>query len=115
MQNTANESKLLGKVSKFKEPFKSIALRVHQIVMATHPNLVPSSMYGMPAYRNPETKGFVCLFRHDEYFTFSLLEGANYEFSNEPSGKMIPTAWFIKEMNDEVEKQLVAILKTAVK
>jgi len=109
MQMSQSEIKLINRVSKYKEPFRTIGLKLHETIMKTRPNLQPSSMYGMPAYRDPDTKKLVCFFRHDEYVTFGLLEDALIEFDDQ--NHMIPTSWFIKEFNDSVEKNIVKTLE----
>ncbi|CDR30076.1 Uncharacterized conserved protein [Acholeplasma oculi] len=109
MQTSQSETKLINRVSKYKEPFRSIGLKLHETIMKTRPELQPSSMYGMPAYRDPNTKKLVCFFRHDEYVTFGLLEDAVFEFDDQ--NQMIPTSWFIKVFNDTVKKNIVSILE----
>ena len=113
MQISPTETKLVNKVSKWKEPYKTLGITLHELIKKTKPELMPSFMYGMPAYRLADSKGLVCFFRHDEYLTFGLLEHAKVEFS--PGvGSMQPTSWFIKEFNDAVIDQLTKILNSIV-
>jgi len=114
MEKSQTEIKLINKVSKYKEPFRTICLRLHEIIMETKPELMPSFMYGMPAYRNKETREIFCFFRHDEYVTFGLQGSAKLEF-REAEGKIQPVAWYLEEINQDVEKQIKEILKQAIK
>ena len=44
------ERDLLAKIAEMPEPDRSLAERVHAIVMASAPDLAPKTWYGMPAY-----------------------------------------------------------------
>lgn len=113
MEMSQAEKKLINKVSKWKEPYKSLGLMLHTLIRETKPELLPSSMYGMPAYRVADTKKLICLFRHDTHLTFSLLDDAKIKFT-EGQGKMQPVAWQIESFNDDVIKQLKDILVSIV-
>ena|SRR5690554_427616 len=113
MQISPTETKLINKVSKWKEPYKTLGLTLHQIIKETKPELMPSFMYGMPAYRKVDTKELVCLFRHDAHFTFALLDHAKVTFGKDAL-MMQPTSWFIKEFNESVRKQVIDILNAIV-
>mgnify|MGYP001159200056 CR=1 FL=1 len=105
------EAKLLKKIAKMKEPNQSIGQKTHQIIMEINPRLEPSSMYGMPAYKHPETNKVVCFFRSDKYFTLGITEDAQF-----PNHQLLhPSYWFIEEMNEEVEETIRSILKIALK
>src|SRR5690554_4765247 len=113
MEKSQTELKLINKVSKYKEPFRSICLKLHEIIMETKPQLLPSFMYGMPAYRNKETREILCFFRQDDFVTFGL-QGSAYLKFKEGSGKIQPIAWYINELNDDVAGQIKAILNEAI-
>ena len=113
MEMSQAEKKLINRVSKWKEPYKSLGLQLHQIIRETKPDLLPSSMYGMPAYRSGDTNKLICLFRHDAKLTFSLLDDAKVTFSS-GIGQIQPVAWQIDTLNDEVIKQIKDILSNIV-
>ena len=56
------EKTLLAKIAAMPEPDRSMAKRVHTIVMASAPSLMPKTWYGMPAYANKDGK-VVCFFQ----------------------------------------------------
>ena len=61
------ESTLLAKVAEMKGSDRAMAKRLHEIVKATAPGLLPKTWYGMPAYANKEGK-VVCYFQSEEKF-----------------------------------------------
>src|SRR5579875_1212830 len=44
------EREVLAKIAEMPEPDRAMAERIHAIVMAAAPDLVPRTWYGMPAY-----------------------------------------------------------------
>jgi hypothetical protein len=44
------ESAVLAKIAEMQEPDRAMAERLHAIVEATAPELLPRTWYGMPAY-----------------------------------------------------------------
>jgi hypothetical protein len=44
------EADLLAKVAEMSEPDRTMAARLHEIVTAAAPGLMPKTWYGMPAY-----------------------------------------------------------------
>ena len=59
------ENDLLAKIAEMPEPDRSIGTRIHEIVTANAPELMPKTWYGMPAYANQEGK-VVCFFQNAE-------------------------------------------------
>ena len=47
---TDGESEVLAKIAEMEQPDRAMAERVHAVVMASAPELVPRTWYGMPAY-----------------------------------------------------------------
>lgn len=89
----------------------SIAERIHSIVMEVNPQLIPASLYRMPAYKHPSSGKIICFFRSDKYFTFGLTEDAQFP----QTSKLHVSSWFIEEMNDEIEQKLKEILRIALR
>jgi hypothetical protein len=87
--------------------------RLHAIIRATAPELVPRLWYGMPAYsRNGK---IVCFFQSAQrfktrYATFGFMHEANLD-----SGAMWPTAYALKEITETEEKRIAALVKQAVR
>lgn len=106
------ERDLLEKIAEMTEPERSMALRLHEIIKAHAPELAPRTWYGMPAY-NKDGK-VLCHYQSaskfkTRYGTFGFSEEANLD-----DGDMWPTAFALKELTDDVEARIIALLKQAV-
>lgn len=106
------ESDVLAKIAAMQKPDRVMAERIHAIVQATAPDLVPRTWYGMPAYAKDDK--VVCFFRDAQkfktrYATFGFSDKANLD-----QGAMWPTDFALREMTAEVEKRIGALVKRAV-
>jgi uncharacterized protein YdhG (YjbR/CyaY superfamily) len=108
----AGESALLAKIAEMPKPDRVMAERVHAIVKASAPDLMPKTWYGMPAYAK-EGK-VVCFFQSADkfksrYATFGFNDTANLD-----EGAMWPTAFALKRLTAADEKKIGALVKKAV-
>lgn len=104
---------LLAKVAEMPEPDRSLATRIHAIVTASAPGLLPKTWYGMPAYANSEGK-IVCFFQAADkfkarYATFGFNDTARLD-----DGSTWPTAFAVKSLTAADEARLAALVKKAV-
>ena len=107
------ESALLAKVAEMKGSDRNMAKRIHAIVKANGPDLMPKTWYGMPAYANRDGK-VVCFFQSAEkfnsrYATFGFSDTANLD-----EGVMWPTSFAVKELTDAEEARIGELVKRAV-
>jgi uncharacterized protein YdhG (YjbR/CyaY superfamily) len=107
------ESDLLAKVTEMPEPDRSMAERLHTIITASAPALLPKTWYGMPAYANKDGK-VVCFFTaaskfNTRYATFGFNDVANLD-----EGAMWPTSFALKELTAAEEAKIAALVKKAV-
>ena len=107
------ESALLAKVAEMKGSDRTMAKRIHAIVKANGPDLMPKTWYGMPAYANKDGK-VVCFFQSAEkfnsrYATFGFSDTANLD-----EGAMWPTSFALKELSDSEEARIGELVKRAV-
>jgi uncharacterized protein YdhG (YjbR/CyaY superfamily) len=105
------EKALLEKVAEMPEPDRSMAERIHKIVTASAPELMPKTWYGMPAYARDGK--VVCFFQaaakfDARYATLGFNDSANLD-----DGPMWPTAFALKELTDAEEKKISALVKKA--
>ncbi|WP_312915988.1 DUF1801 domain-containing protein [Stenotrophomonas sp.] len=107
------EAELLAKVAEMPVAERAMAERLHAIVTATAPTLLPKTWYGMPAYARD---GKVVLF-----FQGASKFGARYStlgFNDSAAlddGAMWPTAYALTTLSPEVEKKITALVKKAVR
>jgi uncharacterized protein YdhG (YjbR/CyaY superfamily) len=90
---------------------RAMAERIHAIVKANAPGLVPRTWYGMPAYSKDDE--VVCFFKaaskfKERYATFGFNDKANLD-----EGKMWPTSFALKELTPADEAKLAALVKKA--
>lgn len=112
-ENNANgEDAVLAAIAKMSEPYRSIAKRLHAVIRANAPDLVPRTWYGMPAYSK---NGYVlCYFRSgdkfkERYITFGFNDNANLDES-----KMWPVAFAITKLTAKEEAKIAELVKKAV-
>jgi uncharacterized protein YdhG (YjbR/CyaY superfamily) len=106
------ESDLLAKIAEMPKADRIMAERIHAIVTAAAPDLMPKTWYGMPAYVKAEK--VVCFFKSaakfkDRYATFGFNDTANLD-----DGAMWPVVYALKELTPADEKRLAALVKKAV-
>ena len=106
------ESTVLAKIAAMPEPDRAIGKRLHAIIRASAPDLLPRLWYGMPAY----AKGgkVVCFFQSarkfkTRYATLGFMHEANLD-----EGAMWPTAFALKELTTADEAKIAAFVKKAV-
>jgi uncharacterized protein YdhG (YjbR/CyaY superfamily) len=107
------ERALLAKIAEMPAADRALATRVHKIVTASAPSLVPKTWYGMPAYANEDEK-IVCFFQSADkfkarYATFGFGDTANLD-----TGAMWPTSFALTKLTAADEKKLAALVKKAV-
>ncbi len=107
------EGDLLAKIAEMSEPDHTMATRLHEIIKASAPDLMPKTWYGMPAYANKDGK-VVCFFTpaqkfNERYATFGFNADANLD-----DGAMWPTSFALLELTPAVEERIAALVKQAV-
>lgn len=106
------ESTLLAKIAQMPEPDRSIAKRVHAIVKANAPTLLPKTWYGMPAYANRDGK-VVCFFQSAAKFKYRYATLGFQDTANLDEGSMWPTSFALKKLTPAEEAKISALVKKA--
>ena len=106
------EKALLEKVAEMPEPDRSMAERIHKIVTASAPDLMPKTWYGMPAYARDGK--VVCFFQAASKFDARYATLGFNDTANLDDGAMWPTAFALKELTAAGEKKISELVKTAV-
>ncbi len=107
------ESDLLAKVAEMPEPDRSMATRIHEIVKATAPDLMPKTWYGMPAYANQDGK-IVCFFQTGQKFGSRYATLGFQDAANLDDGNMWPTTFALTALTAADEARITALVKKAV-
>ena len=106
------ESAVLAKIAEMPEPDRALGERLHAIVKASAPALLPRLWYGMPAYAKDGK--VVCFFQSaakfkTRYATLGFMHEANLD-----EGAMWPTAFALKELTAVEKARIGALVKKAV-
>lgn len=106
------EKAVLAAFAKMKENERSMAKKIHEIVKATAPALMPKTWYGMPAYANADGK-VICFFQAgskygSRYCTFGLTDSANLD-----DGNMWAAGFALVKMSSAEEAKITALVKKA--
>ncbi|HVS72717.1 MAG TPA: hypothetical protein VHQ47_15785 [Phycisphaerae bacterium] len=105
------EADVLAKIAGMAEGDRQMAERVHAVVRAAAPGLVPRTWYGMPAYSRDGN--VVCFFQNAgkfkaRYSTLGFSDKAKLD-----EGAMWATSFAIVEWNAEVEGRVRELVRRA--
>jgi uncharacterized protein YdhG (YjbR/CyaY superfamily) len=109
---TDGEKDVLAKIASLPEADRVLAERIHAIVRASAPDLVPRTWYGMPAYAKG---GDVVVYFQDaakfkaRYATLGFGGQANLD-----DGHVWPVTFAITELSPEDEARIADLVKKAV-
>ncbi len=108
-----NERAVLDAIAEMPDDDRLLAERIHALVTANAPGLLPKTWYGMPAYANANGK-VVCFFKAATKFDgrYAVLGFEDAAMLDE--GPMWPVVFAIVEWTPAVEKKLGALIKAAV-
>lgn len=111
-KKAAGEPETLAAIAKFPDHYRAIGERVHAIVMASAPELQPTTWYGMPAYA--KNGAVICFFRADKkYMTFGLQPDANLALEADAAHLLRPSSWFFDGMDEPTEAEIARIVRKA--
>ncbi|MBK9925339.1 MAG: DUF1801 domain-containing protein [Anaerolineales bacterium] len=108
-----SEKIALAAISAMKEPDRSMAKRIHEIIKENAPVLSAKTWYGMPAYANNEGK-IVCFFQTAQKFNYRYATLGFQDVANIDEGDMWPVAFALKGLNAADEKKIIALVKKAI-
>lgn len=86
-----------------------IGERLHAIIKASAPGLVPKTWYGMPAYTKDGK--VVCFFQSAEKFKARYATLGFQHDANLDEGAMWPTAFALKELTAAEETKIAALVR----
>lgn len=105
------EAPVLEKIAEMPEPDREMASRVHAIVRAAAPHLVPRLWYGMPAYTKDGS--VVVFFKAAGKFTSRYATLGFEEKAALDDGAMWPTSYALTELTPAQEEQITALVTRA--
>jgi hypothetical protein len=106
------EGAVLAKIAEMREPDRAMAKRLHAIIKASAPTLVPRTWYGMPAYAKGDK--VVCFFQSAQKFKTRYASFGFSDAANLDEGALWPTAFALKELTAAAAAKIGALVKKAV-
>jgi uncharacterized protein YdhG (YjbR/CyaY superfamily) len=106
-------SEVLAKIAAMAPEDRALGERIHALITAAAPTLVPRLWYGMPAYA--KNGNVVCFFQDAKKFKSRY---ATLGFSDRAAlddGEMWPTAFALKDLTAAAEARISALVKRAVR
>ncbi|MHA6757883.1 iron chaperone [Streptacidiphilus sp. PAMC 29251] len=106
------ENEVLAKIAEMPEADRVLAERIHAIVRAAAPDLMPKLWYGMPAYARDGK--IICHFQSAQKFKSRY---ATLGFSDQAAlddGTVWPSAYAVKELTAADEKRISALVTKAL-
>jgi uncharacterized protein YdhG (YjbR/CyaY superfamily) len=110
-QRAAGEADVQARIADMPEDDRAMAARIHELVLATVPDLVPRTYYGMPAYAKDGK--VICFFQAKSkfkvrYATFGFQPDAALD-----EGEMWPNAFALTSITPATEKRIAELVKKA--
>ena len=105
------ERDLLAKIAEMPEPDRAMAERVHALVRAVAPDLVPRTWYGMPAYAKDGK--VLCFFQGADKFKARYATLGFNDTASLDEGPMWPTAFALIQLTPDVEARISDLVRRA--
>jgi uncharacterized protein YdhG (YjbR/CyaY superfamily) len=108
----SGESAVLAAIAAMKEPDRTMATQVHEIITVSAPSLSPRLWYGMPAYGKDDK--IVCFFQSAQKFKTRYATLGFSDKANLDEGGMWPNSFALKELTATEEERIGVLMKKAV-
>jgi uncharacterized protein YdhG (YjbR/CyaY superfamily) len=105
------EADVQAKIAEMVEADRAIAARIHEIVLATAPALVPRMFYGMPAYAKDGK--VVCFFQSKAKFKVRYSTLGFQPEARLDEGEIWPVAFAVTSLTPAGEKQIAELVEKA--
>lgn len=107
------EREVLAKLAAMATHDRALGERIHAIVKANAPDLMPKLWYGMPAYAN-KNGNVVCFYRDAQKFKSRYATLGFSDKAHLDEGALWPTDFALKEITPTEEARIAALVKKAV-
>ena len=111
-QKADGERDVLAKIAEMQDTDRAMAERLHEVVKASAPDLSPRTWYGMPAYAKDGK--VVCFFQSAHKFKARYATLGFNDAANLDDGDLWPVSYALTSWNDDVEKRITDLVRTAV-
>ena len=107
-----DEAEVLAAIAAMPEQDRVMGERLHAIIKANAPTLLPRTWYGMPAYSNGNK--IVCFFRSRQKFGERYMTLGFNDVAHLDEGDLWPISYALKEMTATEEAKIATLVKKAV-
>ncbi len=108
----SNENEVMESIRKMHDPDRSMAMRLHSIIMENAPSLSPRTWYGMPAYAIDDK--VICFFQNSQKFKSRYSTLGFSDRAKLDNGPMWPTSYAIMVMDVSTEELIIDLLRRAI-
>jgi uncharacterized protein YdhG (YjbR/CyaY superfamily) len=113
-ERAAGEQDVLASIAKMPADDRATAERIHALVTAAVPSLMPKTYYGMPAYATAGKDGkIICFFQPKSKFKVRYSTLGFQPDAKLDDGQMWPIAFAVNELTPAVEARIVELAKKA--
>ena len=113
-KNEAGAQDVLAKIENFSDTYRAVAKQLHELIMATAPQLQPRLWYGMPGYALKSDGPVVLFFREDKYISFGFTENTNLTELGSPEDGLVDAAWYLSKLDTDAEAKIADIVRKVV-
>ena len=110
-QRTEGAADVQAKIAEMAEDDRAIAARIHELVLAAAPGLVPRTFYGMPAYAKDGK--VICFFQAKSKFKVRYSTLGFQPDARLDDGEMWPVAFAVTSLTAARERQIAELVKKA--
>ena len=110
-QRTEGEADVKAKIAEMAEDDRAIAARIHELVLAAAPDLVPRTFYGMPAYAKDGK--VICFFQAKSKFKVRYSTLGFQPDAQLDDEEMWPVAFALNSLTAAGEKRITGLVKKA--
>ena len=107
----AGEADVQAKISEMADDDRAIAARIHELVLATAPDLVPRTFYGMPAFAKDGK--VICFFQARSRFKVRYSTLGFQPDARLDDQEMWPVAFALTSLTSAGEKRIAELVKKA--
>ena len=110
-QRIEGEKDVQAKIAEMADDDRAIAARIHELVLATAPDLVPRTFYGMPAYAKDGK--VICFFQAKSKFKVRYSTLGFQPDAKLDDEEMWPVAYALTRLTAAGEKRIAELVKKA--
>ncbi len=107
----AGEADVQARIAEMADADRTLAERIHEIVLATAPALVPRTFYGMPAYAKDGR--VICFFQAKSKFKVRYSTLGFQPDARLDEDDMWPVAFAVTNLNAVTEKRIAELVRKA--